>query len=527
MEVDGANAGGILCCNCGVKIEPNQLNMCLPCLKNKVDITLGIGKQVTIFFCRGCGRYQRPPWITAELESRELLAMCLKKIRGLNKVKLVDASWIWTEPHSRRLKIKLTVQKEVFNNAIIQQTFVVEFIVANQQCPDCQKSYTEHTWESVVQVRQKVKHKRTFYWLEQLMIKHNVCEKCINIKEQPDGLDFYYPTKSLGQHMVNFLESVIPQRMKFSKKLITQDDRSNTYRYKYTWCVEIAHVCKDDVVVLNKRMCASMGGITPLLLCYKVSSVVMLIDPITMQRVAVSAKAFWRDPPAVACTRSQLREFVVVDMEEPNDPKDKVTAGKFLQGEATVMRDDDGAANAEEDRHLISMTHLAHQLKPGDTCAGYDLKSSNMGDDVLSRIKNRDLPEVILVRKTYPRRKNRHRSRKFRLKALPKETGEGANRRKDAGNDDMELFMNDLEEDPEMRADINLYKRKNVQDRKRQPVDDEDEDEDDGFPDVALDELIDDMESNLTLDSKHNGSSSKMAMGPPAARGVDDVKLNF
>jgi len=37
----------------------------------------------------------------------------LKKLKGLNKVKLVDASWVWTEPHSRRLKVKLTVQKEV------------------------------------------------------------------------------------------------------------------------------------------------------------------------------------------------------------------------------------------------------------------------------------------------------------------------------------------------------------------------------------------------------------------------------
>mmetsp|Transcript_33617 Transcript_33617/g.56993 ORF Transcript_33617/g.56993 Transcript_33617/m.56993 type:complete len:352 (-) Transcript_33617:835-1890(-) len=324
VELKDGDQARILCCNCGIKIQPNQLNMCLGCVKSKVDISLGISKQVTIFYCRGCGRYQKPPWITAALESVELMALCLKKIRGLNKVKLVDASWIWTEPHSRRLKVKLKIQKEVFNNAIIEQTFVVEFIVGNQQCPDCQKSYTEHTWESVVQVRQKVRHKRTFLWLEQLLIKHNVCEKVINIRDQPDGLDFYFPSKSLGQHMVNFLESVIPVRSKFSKKLITQDDRSNTYRYKYTWCSEIPPVCKDDLVVLNKRMCASMGGISPLLLCIKVSNLIMLIDPNTMQRVQVSAKAFWRDAPIVVCGRKQLRNFVVCDIETPSDPEEKV-----------------------------------------------------------------------------------------------------------------------------------------------------------------------------------------------------------
>lgn len=41
-------------------------------------------------------------WGQYELESRELLSVCLKKINGLNRLRLVDASWIWTEPHSKR-----------------------------------------------------------------------------------------------------------------------------------------------------------------------------------------------------------------------------------------------------------------------------------------------------------------------------------------------------------------------------------------------------------------------------------------
>jgi nonsense-mediated mRNA decay protein 3 len=51
--------------------------------------------------------------VPAELESRELLTLCLKKLKGLQKVRLVDAGFIWTEPHSRRIKVKLTIQKEV------------------------------------------------------------------------------------------------------------------------------------------------------------------------------------------------------------------------------------------------------------------------------------------------------------------------------------------------------------------------------------------------------------------------------
>ena len=70
----------------------------------------------------------QPPkaWVRAELESKELLTFCVKKVKGLSKVKLVDAGFIWTEPHSRRLKLKLTIQAEVLNGAILQQTFVVE-----------------------------------------------------------------------------------------------------------------------------------------------------------------------------------------------------------------------------------------------------------------------------------------------------------------------------------------------------------------------------------------------------------------
>lgn len=73
-------------------------------------------------WCKGCERYLQPPniWVPCALESKELLALCLKKLRGLSKVRLVDAGFIWTEPHSKRLKVKLTIQKEVI--FILQKT---------------------------------------------------------------------------------------------------------------------------------------------------------------------------------------------------------------------------------------------------------------------------------------------------------------------------------------------------------------------------------------------------------------------
>ena len=45
--------------------------------------------QVTILWCKGCGRYLQPPkhWVRAELESKELLTFCIKRIKGLAKVR--------------------------------------------------------------------------------------------------------------------------------------------------------------------------------------------------------------------------------------------------------------------------------------------------------------------------------------------------------------------------------------------------------------------------------------------------------
>jgi nonsense-mediated mRNA decay protein 3 len=38
------------------------------------------------------------------------MALCLKKLKNLNKVKLIDANFLWTEPHSKRIKVKLSIQ---------------------------------------------------------------------------------------------------------------------------------------------------------------------------------------------------------------------------------------------------------------------------------------------------------------------------------------------------------------------------------------------------------------------------------
>ena len=69
---------------------------------------------------------------------------------------MTDAGFIWTEPHSKRIKVKLTVQKEVAQGAVLQQTFVVEFTIFNQICNDCQRIEAKDYWKALVQIRQRV-----------------------------------------------------------------------------------------------------------------------------------------------------------------------------------------------------------------------------------------------------------------------------------------------------------------------------------------------------------------------------------
>ena len=70
------------------------------------------------------------------------------------QVKLVDAGFVWTEPHSRRLKVKLTIQAEVLGGAILQQTFVVEYVVEPHMCLDCTRANTNTSvWTACAQVR--------------------------------------------------------------------------------------------------------------------------------------------------------------------------------------------------------------------------------------------------------------------------------------------------------------------------------------------------------------------------------------
>jgi len=440
---------------------PNESKTCVNCLKASVDITEGIPKQLNLSHCRECNRYLRPPWQSCALESPELLSLCLKNVKGLKRVKLVDAGFLYTEPHSRRLKVKLQVQKEVMSGTLLQQSFVVEFVVNNLQCDDCKKTYTPHTWVAQVQVRQRVDHKRTFLFLEQLIIKHNAAEKCLGIKEMHDGLDFQFKNRSHANRLVDFISNQVPVRVKTAKQLVSHDLRNNLYNYKYTFAVDIAPVCKDDLVLLPKALAQELGGIGPLVLVYKISTLVQIVDVLTMQTCEVDEVAYWKHQFGALCGRDRLTEFVVLNIERADFDANVSRAAarqRFKMVQVEVARMSDFGRN---DKTFVVNTHLGEILNFNDTVLAFDLDAMNITElEELDRVK--PVPPVVIVRKTFPRFRKRQKHRLWQLRHLEKDEEAPRKKAKDQHQKDYEMFLQDIEEEPDVRQQVDLYRNEDV-----------------------------------------------------------------
>ncbi|CCH60453.1 hypothetical protein TBLA_0C06600 [Henningerozyma blattae CBS 6284] len=493
----------VLCCNCGTPIDGSAgLVMCYDCIKMTVDITEGIPREANVSFCRNCERFLQPPgqWIRAELESRELLALCLRRLKGLNKVRLVDASFIWTEPHSRRIRVKLTVQGEAMANTIIQQTFEVEYVVVAMQCADCARSYTTNTWRATVQIRQKVHHKRTFLYLEQLILKHNAHVDTISITETKDGLDFFYAQKNHAVKMVDFLNSVVPIKAKKSEELISQDVHTGSSTYKFSYSIEIAPICKDDLVVLPKKLAKSLGNISQFVICSKVSNTIQFLDPNTLQTGDLSAAVYWRSPFQSLADVSQLIEFIVLDVEPTGAVK-----GRNVLADVTVARSCDLGVN---DQVYYIRTHLGGIIHAGDTVMGYFIANSNYNSELFDNLKYDYVPDVVLVKKLYQRKTRKNRN--WKLKRMAKEHKEieasqdyssrVQKQDMERAERDYELFLQELEEDAELRQSINLYKsNKPAANQGTETAQNEQDEQDADAPEINIDELLDELD-DMTLE---------------------------
>ena len=351
-----------------------------------------------------------------------MLTFCLKQIKGLNKlVKMVDAGFIWTEPHSRRIKVKLTVQKEVMGGTILQKTIVIEYVVKNLQCEDCKRTYTPHAWNSIVQVRQRVEHKRTFLFLEQLILKHNMSKKCSDIAEIDGGLDSQFSCETDAAALSEFIKRSLACKAKQSKQLVSHDERNSTYHYKYTFLIDLAPICREDLVILPKKLARDYGGIGPMILIYKISKSIHIVDINTMRTFEIDQAAYWKHPFKMLAGRDRLTEFIVVDIEnldtDVNDSRAAIKQ-KFRHVKVEVARKSDFGQN--EQTYFVNC-HLGEILEYNDTVLAYDLEHVTSVELEQYREENDRVPEIVIVKKTYPKYRKQKKNRNWKLKHLDKQ----------------------------------------------------------------------------------------------------------
>lgn len=502
-------------------------------------------KQIVISQCKRCDKWQKEDatYTRCEPESKELLAFCLRKMRNLRTLKLVDAAFMWTEPHSKRIKVKLKLQKEVERSVILQQTCVIEFIIQNKMCLDCHRSEASLTWESVVQLRQTVDHKRTFLYLEQLILKHRAQERAVKIEPQPEGVDFFFYSRTDGARFVSFLDTMVPIKFKMSEKLITADLKSNNATYTFSYSVEIAPICKDDLIILPKPLAIMLGSMPRVCVCLNVASVVRFIDPYSGRFCELAGNTYWQHPFRSVLNAKRLVLFMVLDvldLEEPvvdDDEEDeeyeegdegdvgsvmtmsqqkkrrrKAKAKKFSASarlsskhrmcEVIVAKESDLGRN---DKQYVIKSHLGFVLKPGDYALGYDVRTCNMNHDENDCV---ELPEIVLVKKHYVR--NEKLERNWKLKSITREApnapGLGMGVRSQEGGD-MEMFMRDLEEDTEMRSKINVFKRRPKTGTQAAAMEEE-EDDDHDAPEIPQDEMLDDGQQTGAEDNEEEEEES-------------------
>jgi nonsense-mediated mRNA decay protein 3 len=275
------------------------------------------------------------------------------------------------------------------------------------------------------------------------------------------------------------------------------DIHTSTKSYKFTYAVELIPICKDDLVALPMKLAKHVGNISPLTLCYRIGTSINLLDPNTLQTADVSPVIYWRTPFVSIADIQELVEFIVMDVDVVGPTK-----GRWALAEATVARASDLGVN---DNTYFCRTHLGNIVHAGDSVLGYHLTGTNFNNSHFEALEQSSsyastIPDVMLVKKFYSRKK-KSKNRNWRLKRMDKDEGELLPKKQDQErmDRDFEMFLQDIEEDTEMRSTIALYKaqqkKKQVDEMEVEAVGEMDEDDgEDDIPQINMDELLDEFE---------------------------------
>jgi nonsense-mediated mRNA decay protein 3 len=218
-----------------------------------------------------------------------------------------------------------------------------------------------------------------------------------------------------------------------------------------------------------------------------------------MQTYEIDHASYWKNEFGSLCNRRRLTEFIVINIE--NTDFDVNSSRAAIKNKFNLVQVEVARTNDMSQTFLV-YTHLGDILNYNDTVLGYDLAGLNLNE--LEELENtklkKSIPDVVLVRKSYPKTRAGQQKKKriWKLKHLPKANPEDIPRiepeveemvdeeneddedkpkvkkakvdkkkKKKRGErglkderqkEDYEEFLRDIEEDPEIRAQVNLYK---------------------------------------------------------------------
>ena len=407
------------------------------------------GGDITVYQCRRCRRYEHTErfFCHHDPESPGLLSLCLKQIpalnahnhssrsSGLNSIQLIESMWIWTEPHSMRLKLRLTIRADVgeSKSVTIQQRVPVELMVKFKQCPDCNRDFTNRTWQALVQVRQKGRNdgpKKGLVALETALAKNNEVRKhVLSVETTRNGFDFYFMELMHAQQFSSYIAKVAPMKIKTSQKLVSEDVRNNTANIKHTIVCDLVPLCRDDLVICDKGAVKDGCGAGKLSghLCIvnRISSAVQFVNACPSRNSIYDSftdlhpERYWKGEKhyRIVLSSQRLIRFVVLDAELCDDTNqhghfsneiDKMLyhgpqsgLEKYALADCTVVRESDFG---KTDETFLCTTHLGNLLSPGDVVLGYDLVNTVIpGADEWYMKKSFNssfvMPDVVLVKK--------------------------------------------------------------------------------------------------------------------------------
>jgi len=257
-------------------------------------------------------------------------------------------------------------------------------------------------------------------------MKHGAHDKAIKVNAANDGIDFQYNRQSHANRIINFVMTNFVAKHKNSRQLISHDEQSGDSKYKYTNIMELAPICRDDLVILDTKFQKCLGGIGPLILVYKVTTSVHIVDVHTMRTHEIDTSNYWKYCFKAMCTRDLLTRFIVLNVEDVDFDVNTSRAAarqKFRMVQLEVARESEFGVI---DRTFIVNTHLGNVINFNDTVLGYDLAQLQMQEledyeNDAKRSKRNSLPDIVILRKCWPKTNKKQRSRIWKLKHLAKE----------------------------------------------------------------------------------------------------------